>query len=147
MAATQERVSSAKIKLTIAKLIEIAYATDSRMTVSLLSKKGMAKLTVDQDGNATLSGAMGKVTFKGSPAIEAIGAKVKSISVNFTNQDGMQVGYTAAVDVKVFDIMVIGSFDLGQMITSCSGLLCRAARAMKGRSAALEFEQQKIMGY
>lgn len=146
MTTSQESLKSAKIKLTIAKLIEIAYTTDNKLTASILSKKGSAKLTVDQNGNATLSSSAGIVTFKGSPALESIGTKVKFISVNFTNQDGMKIGYTAAVDIKSMTAMVSGSFDLEKMITSCSGFLCRAARAMKGRSAALDAEQQNIMG-
>jgi hypothetical protein len=147
MTSTTAQVSTAKIKLAIAKLIEISYATDSNLTVSLLSQRGPAKLTVDQRGNASFSGSAGRVTFEGSPALEAIGAQVKSVSVSFTNQGGMRIGYTAIVGVKVIDVMVAGSFDLEQMMTSCSGLLCRAARALRGRSAALELEQQRIMGY
>jgi len=121
MSDSQESVKTAKIKLTIAKLIEIAYTTDNKLTASILSQKGSAKLTVDRHGNATLSNSAGIVTFKGSPALDSVGLKIKSVSVNFTNQDGMEIGYTAAVDVKAMTVMVSGSFDLEKMITSCSG--------------------------
>lgn len=147
MSDSQYDLKRAKIKLSIAKLIEIAYTTNQGLTASILSKKGPAKLTVDQYSNATLASSAGIVTFKGSPALEALGAKVKAFSVNFTNSDGMTIRYTASVDVKAMTVLVSGSFDLEALITSCSGLLCRASRAMKGRSHALELEQQRIMGY
>ncbi|PIE43432.1 MAG: hypothetical protein CSA50_04765 [Gammaproteobacteria bacterium] len=54
-------------KITIAKLIELAYFKDKGMTVKIMAKKGNAKLTADQNGNATLSGSVGILTFSGTP--------------------------------------------------------------------------------
>ncbi|QTS88860.1 hypothetical protein JLK41_12220 [Ectopseudomonas khazarica] len=136
----------AEAKITVAKLLELAYSKDKDVTVKILAKAGHAKLAVDQDGNATLSGSAGYLTFSGAPALKTIGAKVKNISVSFENRDGMQVGYTASFGLEYLSLSVSGMFDLKQLITSCSGLLCRAARAFDGRHDAYEAELQNIMG-
>ena len=59
----------------------------------------------------------------------------------------MKVGYNATFDLEFIKLSVLGDFDLETLITSCSGLLCRAARAMKGRHRAYDAELQRIMGY
>lgn len=134
-------------KITIAKLIELAYSKDKGMTVKLMAQKGGAKLTVDQDGNATLSGSAGILTFSGTPVLEKIGAKIKRVSVSFEHKEGMKVDYTATFDLEYIKLSVLGDFDLEALITSCSGLLCQAARALKGRNQAYDMELQRIMGY
>lgn len=134
-------------KITIAKLIELAYSKDKGMTVKLMAQKGGAKLTVDQDGNATLSGSAGILTFSGTPVLEKIGAKIKRVSVSFEHKEGMKVNYTATFDLEYIKLSVLGDFDLEALITSCSGLLCQAARALKGRNQAYDMELQRIMGY
>lgn len=134
-------------KITIAKLIELAYSKDKEMTVKLMAQKGGAKLTVDQDGNATLSGSAGILTFSGTPVLEKIGAKIKRVSVSFEHKEGMKVDYTATFDLEYIKLSVIGDFDLEALITSCSGILCQAARALKGRNQAYDMELQRIMGY
>lgn len=134
-------------KITIAKLIELAYSKDKEMTVKLMAQKGGAKLTVDQDGNATLSGSAGILTFSGTPVLEKIGAKIKRVSVSFEHNEGMKVNYTATFDLEYIKLSVLGDFDLEALITSCSGILCQAARALKGRNQAYDMELQRIMGY
>lgn len=103
-------------------------------------------LTVDQDGNATLSGSAGILTFSGNPVLNKIGVKVKRVRVNFTNEAGRNIRYSATFNIEIVSMVVSGEFDLEALITSCSGLLCIAARAMKGRSQAYEMELQRIMG-
>lgn len=134
-------------KMTIAKLIELAYSKDKGMTVKLMAQKGGAKLTVDQDGNATLSGSAGILTFSGTPVLEKTGVKIKRVSVSFEYKEEMKVGYTATFDLEYIKLSVLGDFDLEALITSCSGLLCEAARALKGRNQAYDMELQRIMGY
>lgn len=134
-------------KITIAKLIELAYSKDKEMTVKLMAQKGGAKLTVDQEGYATLSGSAGILTFSGTPVLEKIGAKIKRVSVSFEHKEGMKVDYTATFDLEYIKLSVIGDFDLEALITSCSGILCQAARALKGRNQAYDMELQRIMGY
>ncbi len=49
--------SRVEVKVTIAKLVELAYSKDKGMTTKIVRKKGNFKLTVDQDGNGVLSGS------------------------------------------------------------------------------------------
>ena len=59
----------------------------------------------------------------------------------------MKVGYSATFDLEYMKLSVMGDFDLEKLITSCYGLLCRAARALQGKHHAYDMELQKIMGY
>ena len=136
-----------EIKITLAKLIEVAYSTDKGLTTKIVKEKGSFKLSVDQEGNARLSGKLGMVNFSGSETLDKIGANIKSVSVNFSNGEGGKITYTAMVDIKSAKLAISGSFDIEELILSCSGFLCRAARAMKGRHTAYDMELQRIMGY
>lgn len=134
-------------KITVAKFIEAAYSKDKGMTVKILAQKGKAKLTVDQNGKATLSGSAGILTFSGTPVLEKLGVKIKRVSVSFNNNDEMEVSYSATFDLEYIKLSVFGDFNLEELITSCSGILCRAARALKDRHQAYDIELKKIMGY
>ncbi|EXJ12213.1 MULTISPECIES: hypothetical protein [Nitrincola] len=134
-------------KITIAKLIELAYSKNKGMTAKIMAEKGNAQLTVDHNGNATLSGSAGMLTFSGTPVLENVGAKIKRININFRNEEGMKVDYTATFDLEYIKLSVMGDFDLEELMTSCSGLLCQAARAFKGRDRAYNMELQRIMGH
>jgi len=140
-------LSRAEAKITVAKLLELAYSEDKGMTAKIVASKAGAKLTIDQNGNATLSGNTGAVTFTGSPVLERIGVKIKRVSISFNNKGGMNIGYRATFDLLYMKLTVMGDFDLEELITSCSGLLCKAARALKGRHHAYDLELQKIMGH
>lgn len=67
------------------------------------------------------------------------------MTVNFENKEKIKVGYSATFNLEVISLTVIGGFDLEELITSCSGLLCQAARALKGRHKAYDMELQRIM--
>ena len=136
----------AEAKITIAKFIEIAYSKDKELTAKILAKKGSVQLSVDQNGNATLSSAAGFITFSGTQVLETVGAKIKRISVNFNNSDGQRIGYNASFDLEYLKLSVSGNFDLKDLITSCSGLLCIAARSLHGRHHGHDMELQRIMG-
>ncbi len=136
-----------ELKITIAKLIEVAYSKNKGLTTKILREKGPFKLTVDQDGNARLSGKVGIVNFSASDTLDEIGANIKSVSVRFANGEGGRVKYTAIIDIKAAKIAISGSFDFEKLVTSCSGILCRAAKALKGRHHAYDMELQRIMGY
>ncbi len=139
-------INRSEVKITIAKLLELAYSKNKGLTAKIMAGKSTAKLIIDQNGNANLIGNVGIVSFSGSPALEQLGVTVKNVSVNFRNKDGMKVGYIATIDVKLMSITVVGDFDLEALITSCSGILCRAAKLMKGRHHAYDLELQRIMG-
>ncbi|AZG36533.1 MULTISPECIES: hypothetical protein [Shewanella] len=139
-------MTRAEVKITVAKLIEASYSKDKGLTTKIMAEKGSFKLTVDQSGTATLSGNAGVLTFSGTPTLEKIGIKVKRISISFENKGEMNIGYSATVNLAVISLTVNGDFDLEELITSCSGLLCSAARALKGRNRAYEAELESIMG-
>ena len=126
----------------------MAYSKDKGITTKIVRGKGTFKLTVDKDGKAILSGSAGVLTFEGDTVLSTLGAKVKNVSISFSHGDNNKVNYMAMYSFSgAANITISGGFDLEELILSCSGLLCRAARAMKGRSAAYDSELKKIMGY
>ncbi len=135
-----------ELRITIAKLIEVAYSEDKGVTTKIVREKGSFKLTVDQDGNARLSSKVGIVNFSAGETLDRVGANIKSVSVNFSADEGGEIKYTAIIDIKMAKIAISGKFDIEALITSCSGILCHAAKSLKGRHEAYEMELQKIMG-
>ncbi len=139
--------NQAEVKITIAKILEVAYSKNKGVTTKIVRKKGNFKITVDSQGNATLSGNVGMMTFKANSALESLGAKIKNISISFSKGDGNDIQYTGTFSfIGVAAITVSGKFNIEKLILSCSGLLCQAARALKGRHRAYDMELQKIMG-
>lgn len=148
-APTKEAVmnpTNSELKVTIAKLIEIAYSTNKGVTTKIVRGKGNFRLTVDQNGQVVLSGSVGVLTFSGEPVLKEIGAKIKRVSVNFTKGENHSVKYQATFSLEIISLSLGGSFDIEELITSCSGLLCKAAKAMRQRNTQYENELQKIMG-
>lgn len=137
-----------EVKITIAKLLEVAYSKNKGVTTKIVKSKGNYRLTIDENGNVMLSGSVGMLTFKGDSALQGLGAKVKNASITFTKGDSNDIKYTATFNfVGVAGMSVSGSFNIEELILSCSGLLCRAARALKGKHAAYEMELKRIMGH
>ncbi|GAA6170657.1 hypothetical protein NBRC116592_03270 [Colwellia sp. KU-HH00111] len=139
-------MSRSEVKITVAKLLEVAYSKDKGLTTKIMAEKGRAKLVVDQTGKATLTGTLGSLSFSGAPVLNKIGVKIKRVTVNFENKGKMKVVYRATFNLEVISLTVMGDFNLEELIISCSGLLCQAARALKGRHKAYDMELQKIMG-
>jgi len=137
----------AELKITVAKLLELSYSKDRGMMTQLLLQKNGAKMTVDQNGQVRFSGEVGAFTFSGRPVLDQMGAKFRRLSVNFKNKEDMEIGYAISADMEGVVFEVSGSFDLEELITSCSGLLCQVARALKGRHNGYDRELQRIMGY
>lgn len=137
-----------KLKITLAKLIEVAYSRDEEMTVNIVRKKGNFKLTVNQNGKVKLHGSAGTLAFNGGRALEGLGVKVKTISIFFTQGEGDNIDYIGSCSLVggAGSISLSGSFNIETLITSCSGLLCKAARLMKGRNRDYETELKRIMG-
>jgi hypothetical protein len=127
-------------KITIGKLIQLAYSERGEATAKIVLSKSCFTLVVDQTGEVTLRGtAGGFVTFNGDPALKGLGFKVKRISIDFTPGDGRSVNYTGTYRfVAGTSISVSGNFDIFEAIKSCSGLLCKAARLIDGSNAEIE---------
>ncbi|WP_036801753.1 hypothetical protein [Photobacterium marinum] len=139
-------VNDKEIKLTIAKLIEIAYSSNKGLTTSIMLDVGTAKLTVDSRGNSILSGKVGVVTFSGKDAIEELGLQVKRVAVSFKKEGSGSVSYTATLHLGLISTSIKGSFNIEELLLSCSGLLCIVARRIKGRPAYIEEQLAKAMG-
>ncbi|WP_374327381.1 hypothetical protein [Azonexus sp.] len=140
--------TDAEIRLTIARLIELAYSANDGLTTKIVRDVGAFRLTVDQDGNAELTGRAGVVRLSGTPALEKIGVAMRRLTVNFTGYENGDIHYTAGVGVKGGGMLTVsGSFNIVKLITACSGLVCRAARHIKGQRPAADLELQRAMGY
>ncbi len=135
-----------ELRITIAKLLEIAYSKNKGITAKIVRSKGPFRLTVNEEGKARLSGKFGVINFSGTPVLDKIGANIKSISVNFSYGGDDIVKYHASFDLKVAKIGIYGEFDFEELIMSCSGLLCQAARLIKGRNHAYDAKLREIMG-
>lgn len=144
--------TDAELKLTIAKLIEVAYSKQKGVTTNIVLGSERFKLTMDESGHATLSSKAGIMTFDGSTALDKIGVSVKSLDINFwTEGEDRQIRYTASYGIKVASrtlttLTVSGKFDIQELITACSGLLCQAARYLKGFDSNVDAQMQSIMG-
>ncbi|USD67898.1 hypothetical protein [Vibrio sp. SCSIO 43136] len=139
-------IKDTEIKLTIAKLIEISYSKNNGLTSAILLEVGSASLTVDDQGNAILSGKVGIVTFNGKDAIDEIGVQVKRLSVKFSNEGQGVTSYKATMSFVGMGLSVTGSFNVEELILSCSGLLCIAARKLKNRPKYIEDQLSKAIG-
>lgn len=143
-----EKPTVAEVKLTIAKLIEVAYSQDKGMTTRIVMEKGPFRLAVDENGQAELTGKTGIVRFSGGTALKKVGIAFKRMTVNFSGGENGDVNYTAGVSiVGGVGMAVNGSFNVVDLITSCSGLLCQAARHLKSGNLAVDTEMQRIMGH
>ena len=119
-----------EIKIKIIKFLEIAYQTDGKLTTALVKDTGPVTLSVDNTGKATLSGKAGIVSFSVDKEIKQYGLKFKYASVMFSgNRQGM-VNYRASFGVPI-EITIMGFIDVENLILNCSGLLCRATRALR----------------
>jgi len=141
-------MSSARVelKITIAKLLEVAYSKNKGLTTQIIKEKGSFRLTVNEHGNARLSGKLGIISFSAQNTLDRIGLNIKTINIHFSNAGNMKAKYHAMVDLKSAKIVISGHIDIEELITSCSGLLCHAARAMKNRNHAYDRELQRVMG-
>ncbi|WP_104025518.1 hypothetical protein [Vibrio hyugaensis] len=146
MTVKKSSVSQTEFKITIAKLIEVAYSSKKGITTSIMLKAGNAKLTVNQNGDCVLSGKAGIVTFKGKGVLEELGVEVKRIGVSFKIAEDGNVEYSGTMTWGFFSVSVKGIFNAEELILSCSGLLCRAARAYKNRPDQIERQLATAMG-
>ena len=129
--------TSTEVKIKIINFIEIAYKANGKLTTSLIKDVGSFTLSVDNKGNASLSGRAGTVKFSVSEEIKEYGLRFKYASVMFSgNRDGVIV-YKASVGIGA-EIIVSGVLDVEKLILNCSGLLCIAARAMRNRAKMID---------
>lgn len=144
---TSQTPPQGEMKLTIARLIELSYRKNEGVTSSLIREAGNVRLTVDQNGNASLSGKAGSTRFSASEATKQLGIAVRRVTVMMSVDDDGNLRYNASFDFPVASVTVRGSIDVEALILACSGLLCRAARLINGRSVQRDRQLQEAMGY
>jgi len=130
---------SSKIKITLAKLFEIAYSKDKGVTTALVQKKGPFSMKIDDNGVVTLSGKAGVVSFSGKPELEKVGIDLEYGSVMFSNIGNNKLGYSASLKFRgILKIEYSNVIDVEKLILGCSGLLCQAARLMRNRQSQID---------
>ncbi len=140
------RPNTYSLKLSVARFLELSYASNEGLTASILREVGPASISVDSNGFATLSGKAGVVRFSASEAIQELGLQVRRIGISMDVNEQGELDYTARfLFVGTLALSVRGTIDVEQLILSCSGLLCRAARALKGRTASTNREIEKAL--
>ncbi len=126
-----------EFKIKIINFIEIAYKTSGDITTALIRDKGPFSLSIDNNGNASLSGKAGVVKFSVSDELKEYGADFRYASIMFSgNRHGM-ITYKASAGIGA-TITVSGVLDVENLILNCSGLLCIAARALKNRAHMID---------
>lgn len=127
-----KKVTSTEVKVKLLRFLEIAYKTDGKLTTALVKDKGPFSLSVDNKGNASISGKAGIVKFSVAEEVREYGINFNYVSVMLSgNKDGI-VHYRGTFKSFV-EVSINGFIDVEQLILHCSGLLCIAARALKNR--------------
>lgn len=140
------RPNTYSLKLSVARLLELSYGRNEGLTASILRDVGPATIAVDSNGVATLSGSAGNVTFSANDVLKDLGLEVRRIGVSMSITEDGELEYTARfMFAGALALSARGTIDVEQLILSCSGLLCRAARMMKGRNASAERELEKAL--
>ena len=140
-------VTELQVKVTIAKIIQLAYETDGKATAAMVYSGSGYTISVDQTGQIKLVGTVADVVvFSGDTALKGLGLKLRRASVSFSNGSGGTFEYTGSFDFVVGTrISVSGNVDVIELIKSCSGLVCQAARFLSGRDAQIEHELQQYI--
>lgn len=125
--------SQTELKLAVARFLELSYSTDGTTTARLMREVGPVKLSVDHHGLATLDGRAGKVTFSAQKGLRELGMELRMADVSMHVDDQGLIQFTASFRfLRAASATTRGSIDVEKLITSCSGLLCAAARALIG---------------
>lgn len=132
-------VSQGQLKVKVINLIELAYKENKGITTSLIREKGPFSLKISDNGDAMLTGKAGVVRFSAKEEIKSIGLELKAVSIMFSGAKGGKIRYLAAFKFAgSVSIEFTSLLDIENLILSCSGLLCRAARLMKERHQRID---------
>ena len=130
--------TATEVRITVARLLELAYRQDDGLTTALVREAGNVTLSVDHRGNASLSGNAGRVSFSGDRALREIGVDSGTVQVLLSVNEHGHVRYNAQLRAGFATIGAVGSIDIDGLITACSGPLCHVARLLQGRSAEVD---------
>ena len=133
-----------KLKITVIKLLEVAYSNNEGITTKLVRKAGPFTMRIDEKGRVELSGKMGHFKFDGKPTLEKMGVDLKMASLMFSNAGNNRLNYSAKIKLAAVELEYSSTLDVEELLLSCSGLLCIAARAMKDRTNQID---RSLQGY
>jgi len=140
------RPNTYSLKITVARLLELSYARNEGITTSILREVGPASISVDSNGTATLSGKAGNVTFSAADAVKELGIQIRRVGISMDVNSEGELDYTARfMFAGALALSVRGTIDVEELILSCSGLLCRAARALKSRTTSTDREFERAL--
>lgn len=123
--------SQTELKLAVARFLELSYATDGTLTARLMREVGPLKLSIDSHGAASLDGRAGKVTFSAQKSLRELGMELRMADISMHVDDQGLIQFTASFRfLRAMSATTRGSIDVEKLITSCSGLLCKAAKAL-----------------
>lgn len=135
-----------EVRITVARLLEVAYSENKGITTALVREVGPITLTVNEDGQATLSGNAGRVSFVARDTLREIGVNAGVFRAMMSVNEAGDLQFNARVQVGLASVAASGSIDVEKLITTCSGILCRAARALQGRPAQVDRQLQEALG-
>ena len=130
--------STYELQITVARLLEFSYAKNGEMTASILREAGPVKLKVSDDGTATLSGQSGKVTYSASTVLSEVGVQIRRVGISMSVNDEGNLQYQARFWTGAITLNTRGTIDVEALLLTCSGMLCRAARALQKRTGLIE---------
>ncbi len=133
-----------KIKITVIKLLEISYSDRKAATLALVGTKGPFQMRIDQNGDVEVSGKKAHFKIKGKPVLDEMGLDLKAGSIMFSNAGDNRLNYTIKAKVGVVDVEYHSMINVEELLLSCSGLLCRAARALKDRTNQIDRSLQGL---
>ena len=133
-------------RIAVGRLLNLAWSTDEAVTAALLKSNGILRLKVDDSGNATLSGAAGVVRFNGAPALESFSAVAGILSVTLAPAGDGKIRFSGGIRKGSAVVEISGVVDVTELITGCSGLLCDAARLLRGRSDVVDLHIKRALG-
>lgn len=139
--------NQAELKLTVARILEVSYRTDAGITAKLMREAGRVTVSVDHTGMATITGRAGVVVVSVAEATDALGVYVRAVTILMSADGSGGIRYNAEFRLGVAAVGVSGSIDIERLILSCSGLVCRAARMLNGRSDQLNRQLLEAMGH
>lgn len=136
-----------EVRVTVSRLLELAYSRNEGLTTSLVREAGNLRLSVDQRGNAILTGSAGRLAFSAEDALKEIGLKAGIIQVTMAVDSSGQIQFNASVRVGLASVGASGTIDVEKFLMACSGILCHAARMLGNRSAELDRQFKEAMGH
>jgi|GEM_PF-1404238 len=130
-------------KVTLARVISVAYEHDSGFVAALQAEKGPFSVTMDSKGEITLKGEAGVLSFQTTQKERArIGLRLQRLEATF-RQTGDHSTFSLSCRLGGVSVSVSGGVKLDSLMKACSGFLCRAARVVNVDDRWFDKEAEK----